>query len=230
LGLIKLYKGVVLQRLFLYLALYFIAISENMPKPRTKGRIVKKRVFIVCEGSKTEPNYFNHFLEDFNFRGRPVEITVVDTEKNTAVELVEVASKMPEFLDDELWAVFDKDGYTKHETAFALAKEKNVNIAFSSISFEYWILLHFQFVVMEFKKSREIIDYMRKMKFLSFKKNDTKAYNKIKQFTDRAISNSKKIQHFYQNQHINKPIYELNPYCNVNELIESIRRIAREYR
>jgi hypothetical protein len=48
----------------------------------------------------------------------------------------------------EVWAVFDKDGHPNHEEAFNLASTdiagKKVNIAFTSIAFEYWILLHFE--------------------------------------------------------------------------------------
>ncbi len=47
---------------------------------------------------------------------------------------------------DESWAVFDNDGHPAQKEAFALASEKDkpVNIAFSSRSFEQWILLHFE--------------------------------------------------------------------------------------
>ncbi len=48
----------------------------------------------------------------------------------------------------EAWAVFDKDGHPAQEQAFALASEpidgKAVRIAFSSVAFEQWILLHFE--------------------------------------------------------------------------------------
>lgn len=45
----------------------------------------------------------------------------------------------------EGWAVFDKDTFTGHDTAFALAESiKGLQIAFSSYCFEEWILLHFE--------------------------------------------------------------------------------------
>ena len=58
---------------------------------------------------------------------------------------------------EEVWAVFDHDGRNKTENAFQLAREKVngkvVNIAFSSIAFEHWILLHFERNANAFKKS-----------------------------------------------------------------------------
>lgn len=59
---------------------------------------------------------------------------------------------------DEVWAVFDFDGRTKTESAFKLAQEKindkAVNIAFSSVAFEHWLLLHFERNATSFRKSQ----------------------------------------------------------------------------
>ncbi|MCW5925238.1 MAG: RloB domain-containing protein [Saprospiraceae bacterium] len=58
---------------------------------------------------------------------------------------------------EEAWAVFDRNGHPAHGHAFSLAREpvngKTVNIAFSSIAFEHWILLHFERNATEFVKS-----------------------------------------------------------------------------
>ena len=58
---------------------------------------------------------------------------------------------------EEIWAVFDKNGHTYHKEAFILAEEKvnnkKVNIAFSSRSFEQWILLHFEKSSKPFEKT-----------------------------------------------------------------------------
>lgn len=44
----------------------------------------------------------------------------------------------------EAWAVYDHDNFSDHAFAESHAREANVNIAFSSISFEEWILVHFE--------------------------------------------------------------------------------------
>ena len=55
---------------------------------------------------------------------------------------------------DESWAVYDKDEHPKHEEAMAEANKiidgKKVNIAFSSRSFEYYLLLHFEYLYYNF--------------------------------------------------------------------------------
>lgn len=51
---------------------------------------------------------------------------------------------------DESWAVYDKDNHPKHEEALAEANQiingKKVNVALSSRSFEYYLLLHFEYI------------------------------------------------------------------------------------
>lgn len=63
------------------------------------------------------------------------------------------ASKAKEY--DFLWAVFDKDQHPKAAEAFALAENSapQVHIAFSSLCFEYYLLLHFEYLYSAFEKS-----------------------------------------------------------------------------
>ena len=44
----------------------------------------------------------------------------------------------------EGWAVFDNDKHPAHEAAFRYASQDHVGIAFSSYSFEEWLLAHFE--------------------------------------------------------------------------------------
>lgn len=59
-------------------------------------------------------------------------------------QLIEEEQQMYE----ELWAVFDMDGHSHHKQAYERAEKevngKKVQIGFTSRSFEYWILLHFE--------------------------------------------------------------------------------------
>lgn len=58
---------------------------------------------------------------------------------------------------DEVWTAFDKDRHPKIQEAFDAAKKevngKKVNIAFSSICFEYYLLIHFEKIYHAFNKS-----------------------------------------------------------------------------
>lgn len=53
---------------------------------------------------------------------------------------------LPDF--DEVWAVFDRDGFgaEKVHEAIQLAANENVGLGFSNEAFELWYILHFQFL------------------------------------------------------------------------------------
>ena len=59
---------------------------------------------------------------------------------------------------DEVWAVFDHDNHPARKEAFELStmniNGKKVNIAFSSRSFEYYILLHFERIFKSFSETK----------------------------------------------------------------------------
>lgn len=58
---------------------------------------------------------------------------------------------------DEAWAVYDKDKHPKHKEAIEEAEKivngKRVGIAFTSRSFEYYLLLHFEYLYREFQET-----------------------------------------------------------------------------
>lgn len=190
-------------------------------------------IFIACEGRNTEPNYFERISEEVE-EDNLLSITVYpdrneENPKTDALGLIrEAQSRLGEF--DEVWAVFDKNGYTKHEEAFQLAAKlidgKRVNIAFSSISFEHWVLLHFEKDDTAYEKSQHIVE----QKFRSneeyypeyHKRAEIDIYPRLRTLTDTAIENASWIR-FRRRGEINaKPIYELNPYTNVDELVKRL--------
>ena len=77
---------------------------------------------------------------------------IVDTSKNTPVQLVEEAIRFKDspqsVKGDVFWVVYDREAEGKysrdlHLKAWNLAKANNIEIALTNICFEYWILLHF---------------------------------------------------------------------------------------
>lgn len=108
---------------------------------------------IVCEDENTEPTYFEHFKnqipEETIFlkpvgTGRDakgvVEQAIVERKKLSVESKKDV---------DVVWAVFDKDDADENETkikrfedAFEIAKDNNIETAYSNEVFELWLLLH----------------------------------------------------------------------------------------
>ena len=61
-----------------------------------------------------------------------------------------------------------------------MADINNINIAFSSISFEYWILLHFEYTSRVFYKSDEIIKLLKDKNHIDYSKGSTDIFQKTK--------------------------------------------------
>jgi len=201
-----------------------------MPKRRNKAgtRAYEKRLFILCEGAKdhSESAYLKAFIKDCRIEGQRVSVQVIDTIKNSGKELGKEAKKLKEFDDDILWIVYDKDGYPKHPETFNLAKSNNINIAFSSISFEYWILLHFEYTSAPFYKSDDIISRLKHKHNFIYDKGDAAVYSKTKDELKEARTRAEQIQKYQKDTNpLNHPIYEFNPYTDIDKLLKAIKAL-----
>jgi hypothetical protein len=183
---------------------------------------VKKRILIISEGKKTEPNYFNAVKAKF----RLSSVEVPDTKKNTGKELLQIAidyqkkAKKDRNPYDEIWIILDRDGYTKHPLVFDRAKNyPELKIGFSSPCFEYWLLLHFEYTSAPFNDCDNTIKKL---------KNHLPDYDKGEDYSrlllgkiEMAITNSKQIKKHQVNTS-NQKIYEYNPYTDLYELMEML--------
>lgn len=107
-------------------------------------REVKQSFLIICEGTNTEPDYFNAF------RLTSAHIKVVGEGINTT-GLVRKALRIREEERkkgreyDQCWVVFDKDDFPDHDfnQAISMAEANGMRAAYSNQAFEYWFLLHY---------------------------------------------------------------------------------------
>jgi hypothetical protein len=219
-----------------------------------KKRTLSQAIFIACEGRSTEKNYFQMIGEVFGDKLN-YALTVYPDEnearpKSDPLGLIREAISRKDEGFDECWAVFDKDGYTKHENAFKLAKENDIHIAFSSIAFEEWILLHFGRFPNKFSKSdckdkdqkylecgshqhpddcsgtRCVAGYMREhLLFPGYSKSSSKSiYPFLRQKTNEAIKNSAWLRFIMREEIGNEEeqLFNLNPYTNVDILVKRL--------
>ncbi|MDY6802841.1 MAG: RloB family protein [Cyanobacteriota bacterium] len=208
-----------------------------------KKKQLKPSIYIVCEGTNTERIYFEAIAEQddvfqhFAITVYPSEEEQIKALKNPgesiktdAKNLVKIACEASRDYD-EVWAVFDKDGYTKHQEAFENAKKpgrgkKVVNIAFSSIAIEHWILLHYERNKTAFNKSRDAIDYLLNKDYFPgySKKANIEIYSSLKELTQTAIENAAwlRMEMETELQAKDGKIYELNPYVTVDELVKKL--------
>ncbi len=133
-----------------------------MPKPRHAKRFLRPVFYIFCEGEKTEPYYLEHYIREHcaGFRAIRVNrvkladiIKIPKTEKTDPVSIVCLAieqkkqSPLPD--RDCYWCAFDRESEKEVPAAIPvkaleMAASHGIEVAFSNVCFEVWLLLHKQ--------------------------------------------------------------------------------------
>lgn len=171
-------------------------LKRSQPK-----RASYDRVLIVCEGSKTEPNYFRELVDHLKLNSANVE---VDGESYSSPRSV-VAHAIKRYQNDEefdrVYCVFDRDEHaTFHEALQRIRESKKIllNAIVSVPCFEYWLLLHFEFTTKPYARSGErsaadcvIVDLKRYLP--TYNKGDRKTFQQLKDKLQDAIERSKRI-------------------------------------
>ncbi len=112
---------------------------------KREPKTIRCSVLIVCEGTKTEPNYFEAFAE--TQRGIFVYDIEVEGLGRGTKEVVEKAISLKNKNNyDRVWAVFDKDDFPSKDfnEAITIGQNNGVEVAWSNEAFELWYLYHFQ--------------------------------------------------------------------------------------
>lgn len=219
----------------------------NIRKPR-------KRFLIVCEGEKTEPNYFKSFQKI----GRDKKKTTIAIEIETAcskgggvgITVVENAlqkkKKDETYEEDEVWCVFDRDTKPENKNqqnfneAIQLAHDNKINLAISNDAFELWYLLHYEYY--ESETHRSTLNKMLSVKTRlgeKYKKNSQDMYDRLKNKQENAIKNAKRLWQNYANDEEpdnfdNLSVHEkirrhnMNPSTTVFQLIETLNKAIFE--
>lgn len=141
---------------------------------RRQPRQIVCRILIVCEGTKTEPNYFKAFKK-YNRGTNIYDIEVQGLGANT-VSVVDKAIDLKNKGNyDRVWAVFDKDSFTdnKFNSAIIKAEQNGVCCAWSNEAFELWYLYHF-------------VNRTTGMTRAEYKKAISKAVNRAPKFKEKT--------------------------------------------
>lgn len=106
-------------------------------------RAPNRRIFVVCEGTVTEREYFDQLGRDYR---QSVQVVIADESgvPKTVVNIAVAAKEDASLAWDEVWAVFDRDEHVGVDEAMSIAEQAGVSVAFSNPCFELWALLHFE--------------------------------------------------------------------------------------
>lgn len=178
------------------------------------SRRVRERFLIVCEGEKTEPNYFKAFRVPKDVK---VSIFGVGEDPLTLVKSADKFNEQGSY--DQVWCVFDRDSWPpdKFGNAINSAIAKGFKVAYSNEAFELWYVLHFEFLNAGIPRA----DYISKLTHhlvKSYRKNSEDIYDELLSRQDTAIRNAKKLHTSY----ISVNPAQDNPSTTVYELVEAL--------
>jgi hypothetical protein len=190
---------------------------------------------IICEGEKTEPNYFRSFPR--NSKRIVFDVTTIGTGRNTT-SLVERAIKIREKSEqqfDRVWVVFDKDSFkpVQFNSAITKATANSIKCAWSNESFELWYLLHFQNRTTPMsreqyrsaiekwvnQKIKEVIKGIQPEPF-KYKKNDPDMYNVLLKYGDQSLAI--RWAKCLEQSHVGENFASHNPCTLVYGLVEEL--------
>lgn len=97
---------------------------------QTDFRELKQRFLIVCEGAKTEPNYFRRLRQDQRLNAE-VKVLGEGVDPSQLIEIARAEWQNADF--DQVWCVFDRDMWPvqNFNNACAQAKRHAIQIAYS---------------------------------------------------------------------------------------------------
>ena len=204
----------------------------------TKVRAKSPRYLIVCEGTKTEPHYFNELLDDW--RIRPQTVRVAPNRGVSPDRVVEHALQLynEDALSgdsfDRVYCVFDRDNHTTFDAAVQRTKDlsaakpsKPFEAITSTPCFEFWFLLHFGYATQPFQKAgkksvgdQAVIFLKTKPGFQDYGKGKKGIYQSLKEKLPAAILNAQRLR---ANSAANG---SFNPATNVDLLINILQGLV----
>lgn len=175
---------------------------------------VRDRFLIVCEGEKTEPNYFRKFRTS-------AKVIVHGVGMNTSSLIREAIRLKGEDDYDQVWCVFDRDSFPlqNFNQAIEMAKANDIQVAYSNEAFELWYLLHFDFHQSGIPRA-DYINILGNKLGKRYKKNSQTIYEDLEDKMNVAIRNAERLLSRYESH---RPVSD-NPSTTVHLLVQQLLR------
>lgn len=192
-------------------------------------RVTRKFVVIVCEGSKTEMQYF----QGFNERNSGVKVEPLHGKCTDAKNIVAFAERQIERYDldfddgDSLWCAFDVDQKGKQEVndAVAHASAKNILIALSNPCIELWFLLHYKKIPSQISR-KDAYDELKK--FIRDYDKNSNIFPILKDKIRAAMTNAESLNQGHQRNGVLLLSVDSNPSTQVFKLVKNIQDLIKK--
>lgn len=202
--------------------------TTSMKRRKTKrtARRANPRILILCDGL-TEKNYFTAIKQDPAYKRSlaALSVDIFEAKNRDPLQIVKEAisrkkkAKQEANDYDHIWVVFDHDNRPTRMEAHDLAGSNNVKVAFSSIAYEYWYLLHFRQTAKAFSDADALIKELLKF-FPEYQKARQNDFILLKNKLPDAHTNTGWLK--AQMQHLldeGNHLTELNPFTDVDDLV-----------
>lgn len=182
-------------------------------------------ILIVCEGTKTEPNYFKKLRKEY--KNARVKITITDKVRGTdplrvvsfaidEIERQKKKAKNSRALEyNQVWCVIDSDQHTTLDLALDEARGNKIEIALSIPCFEVWFLLHFEYTTGDFLDCAAV-EKALKMHLPGYSKSMVPVEVLDKEIIRSALSNAELLR-----KH-NEDTMSENPSTDVDRVVKII--------
>lgn len=185
---------------------------------RVATRTPRPTILIVCEGERTEPNYFK------SFRVTPNVIDVRGIGANT-LSLVRrtIVIRDDDGPFDQTWCVFDRDSFPAADfnEAIRLAAASDIHVAYTNEAFELWYLLHFNFHTAAYHRSRYSSMLSQRSRLgHPYEKNSTDMYNELLDRQETAIGHAETLLNRYDPSRPERD----NPSTTVHLLVQELNK------
>ncbi|MBS0419483.1 MAG: RloB domain-containing protein [Proteobacteria bacterium] len=159
-------------------------------------------LLIVCEGRETEPNYLNGLCDAKRINRANVSIVVGDSETD-ALALVRKARRRFE-IDRDFDRVFVVCDCESEDLSPALAlvakplkhitgRQVTIDLIVTRPCFEFWLLLHFEYVARLLPTAGSAIDLLRRH-VTDYQKADRDVFRKVEAGLDRAMIHAARLK------------------------------------
>lgn len=194
--------------------------SRSYMQRRVDTLPIRQRFLIVCEGGKTEPNYFLRF----RVPGLVVRVEGLGMNTKSVVQRAIELRKQDDY--DQTWCVFDKDDFSDENfnEAIDLAERNAMGVAYSNPAFELWYLLHFDYIQTAILRS----DYIRNLEERlghKYEKNSQNIFDDLQSQQPRAMKHAANLLAQY-----NKSTPAKNdPSTTVHRLVEQLVMFSKPF-
>jgi hypothetical protein len=196
---------------------------------------------IVCEGEKTEPNYFKSFKKNVKSVVYNLDIKGEGSNTKDLVRRTINARDRSSQKYDRAWVVFDKDSFpdANFNDAILLAENNDIKAGWTNEAFELWYLLHFQNRITamsreDYKKALESSinseiakqSKSKKPKLFVYKKNSEEMYAILEKYGNQ--SQAIKWARELEKSHVCTNFAIHNPCTQIHLLVEELNGDSEE--